>query len=292
MRTPGRGAAAGRPGGHAGWTSAAAWACRYFDREDTADPPSPGAFARAVADAVRGLDVRLILEPGRLIAANAGVLLSRVMRHPSPPRTAGRRFLVLDAGMNDLMRPTLYGAFHDIRPLADRRGRRRCETYDVVGPVCETGDTFARARILPELAEGDLVAFMTAGAYGAVMSNEYNSRPLVPEVLVRGVGLGGGPPPARTTRRCWPATPSRPGSEDQSWPSRFSWSAASRFSQPMKAWVPGDGVRSGARHHVVGEVDGGAAVGEGRDEPAGVQVGLGQGALGQRHAAAHRRPPR
>jgi diaminopimelate decarboxylase len=123
----------------------------------------------------------LIFEPGRAIAANAGVLVSKVLRVIVRPD--GRRFVVLDAGMNDLLRPAMYDAFHDIRPVAPRLGAKLA--HDVVGPVCETGDTFTRDRRLEPLEAGDLVAFMTAGAYGAAMASEYNSRPLVPEVLVR-----------------------------------------------------------------------------------------------------------
>jgi diaminopimelate decarboxylase len=110
------------------------------------------------------------------------VLVSRVVHVHERPE--GRRFLVLDAAMNDLIRPAMYDAYHDIRPVAPRDGEAR--TYDVVGPICETGDTFTRDRALPPLAGGDLVAFMTAGAYGAAMASEYNSRLLVPEVLVKG----------------------------------------------------------------------------------------------------------
>jgi diaminopimelate decarboxylase len=151
----------------------------YFN---SPDPPSPRALAALAARAVEGLDVEVNFEPGRVIAANAGVLLARVLHVHARPD--GRRFLVLDGAMNDLMRPALYDSFHDIRPLSPRPGAAL--DYDVVGPVCETGDTFARARSLPPLEGGDLVAFMTAGAYGAVMASEYNSRPLVPEVLVSG----------------------------------------------------------------------------------------------------------
>ena len=122
------------------------------------------------------------LKTGRLIAANAGVLGAEVILvHERPD---GRRFLVLDAAMNDLIRPAMYDAYHDIRPVAPRAGA--AGPYDVVGPICETGDTFTRDRELPPLEAGDLVAFMTAGAYGAAMSSEYNSRLLVPEVLVKG----------------------------------------------------------------------------------------------------------
>jgi len=110
------------------------------------------------------------------------VLLARATHIHARPE--GRRFLVLDAAMNDLVRPAMYDAFHEIRPVRPRSGDSA--TYDVVGPVCETGDTFARDRALPPLEAGDLIAFMTAGAYGAVMSSEYNSRPLAAEVLVKG----------------------------------------------------------------------------------------------------------
>jgi diaminopimelate decarboxylase len=151
----------------------------YFDQPD---PPTPADYAAMVAGAVRGLDIQLAFEPGRVIAANAGVLLARVIHVHERPE--GRRFAVLDAAMNDLIRPAMYEAYHDIRPVAPRAGPPLA--YDVVGPICETGDTFTRERLLPPLAAGDLVAFMTAGAYGASMSSEYNSRPLVAEVLVRG----------------------------------------------------------------------------------------------------------
>jgi diaminopimelate decarboxylase len=151
----------------------------YFDQPA---PPTPADYAAMVAQVVGGLDVRLAFEPGRAIAANAGVLLARVIHVHE--RAEGRRFLVLDAAMNDLIRPAMYDAYHDIRPVRPRPGAPLL--YDVVGPICETGDTFTRERSLPPLEAGDLVAFMTAGAYGAAMSSEYNSRPLVPEVLVRG----------------------------------------------------------------------------------------------------------
>jgi diaminopimelate decarboxylase len=153
----------------------------YFDQPD---PPSPQAYAAVVAEALGDLDIQLAFEPGRMIVANAGILLSRVIHVHERPE--GRRFLVLDAAMNDLVRPAMYEAFHDIRPVREPPAGAALETYDVVGPVCETGDTFARARLLPALASGDLVAFMSAGAYGAVMASEYNSRLLVPEVLVNG----------------------------------------------------------------------------------------------------------
>jgi len=153
----------------------------YFNQPE---PPGPDRYAAVLARVLDGLDISLSFEPGRVIAANAGVLLSRVTHVNIRPD--GRRFLVLDAAMNDLIRPAMYEAFHDIRPVRAPAADAALEPYDVVGPVCETGDTFARDRSLPPLAAGDLVAFMSAGAYGAVMASEYNSRPLVPEVLVHG----------------------------------------------------------------------------------------------------------
>lgn len=152
----------------------------YFNQKE---PPSPQDFADMVALTVGNLDVRYTFEPGRLIAANAGVLVSRVI-HVHERADSGQKFLVLDAAMNDLLRPALYDAYHDIRPVA-APDSDATEVYDVVGPVCETGDTFSRDRALPRQKAGDLVAFMTAGAYGAVMGSEYNTRPLAPEVLVR-----------------------------------------------------------------------------------------------------------
>ena len=151
----------------------------YFD---TPDPPSPSAFAAMAAEVVGNLGLDIAFEPGRVIAANAGILVSSVIHVNDRPD--GRRFIVLDAGMNDLVRPAMYDAFHDIRPVQHRPGV--LIDCDIVGPVCETGDTFARKRSIPPLQSGDLVAFMTAGAYGAVMSSEYNSRLLIPEVLVDG----------------------------------------------------------------------------------------------------------
>ncbi|HMP61819.1 MAG TPA: diaminopimelate decarboxylase [Phenylobacterium sp.] len=151
----------------------------YFNQPE---PPSPADYAQVVAQATQGLDVQLAFEPGRVIAANAGVLLAQVVHIHERPE--GRRLLVLGAAMNDLLRPAMYDAYHDIRAVRPREGQAR--PYDVVGPVCETGDPFARARDLPPFEASDLVAFMSAGAYGASMASEYNSRPLVPEVLVRG----------------------------------------------------------------------------------------------------------
>jgi diaminopimelate decarboxylase len=133
-----------------------------------------------VAHVTAGWGVRLLFEPGRLIAGNAGILLARVVTvKPGETRT----FVVLDAAMNDLIRPTLYGVYHGIRAARPRDGTM---VATIVGPVCETGDTFAEDRTLTPLEAGDLVALMTAGAYGATMASTYNSRPLVPEVLVDG----------------------------------------------------------------------------------------------------------
>lgn len=146
------------------------------------DLPSIEAYVTMAARVLDGLEVEAAFEPGRLLAANAGVLLSRVIQVNE--RGDGRRFLVLDAGMNDLMRPALYDAFHDLVPVRPRAGEPRL--YDLVGPICESTDIFARDRMLPPMQAGDLVAFMGAGAYGAVLASEYNSRPLVPEVLVDG----------------------------------------------------------------------------------------------------------
>jgi diaminopimelate decarboxylase len=151
----------------------------YFNQPE---PPGPQAYAAMVARVTEGLGVQLAFEPGRVIAANAGVLVAQVQHIHVRPE--GRRFVVLDAAMNDLVRPAMYDAYHDIRPLKLRAGE--LVAYDVVGPVCETGDTFTRDRVLPPLEAGDLIAFMSAGAYGSAMASEYNSRPLVPEVLVRG----------------------------------------------------------------------------------------------------------
>jgi len=151
----------------------------YFNQPE---PPAPADYAGMIARVMQGLDVQFAFEPGRMIAANAGVLVARVLHVNARPE--GRRFLVLDAAMNDLLRPAMYDAYHDIRPVKLRDGE--AVVYDVVGPVCETGDTFTRDRALPPLQAGDLIAFMTAGAYGAAMASEYNSRLLAPEVLVSG----------------------------------------------------------------------------------------------------------
>lgn len=141
------------------------------------------AYAALVRNTFHGLDVELGFEPGRLIVGNAGILVTRVLYlNPRPQKT----FVVVDAGMNDLVRPAMYDAFHDIWPVRQALPDTRRRAFDVVGPICETGDTFCAARELPEMMAGDLIAFMTAGAYGSAMASTYNSRLLVPEVMVRG----------------------------------------------------------------------------------------------------------
>jgi len=144
-------------------------------------PPLPDAYAEAVKRRTRGLGLKLVFEVGRLIAANAGILLTRVVYVKGGE---GRTFVVVDAGMNDLIRPTLYDAHHEIVPVEPRPGAP--VTVDVVGPVCESGDYLALSRPLPPVEAGDLLAVMTAGAYGAVQASTYNTRLLVPEVMVRG----------------------------------------------------------------------------------------------------------
>jgi diaminopimelate decarboxylase len=153
-------------------------------RRAHAAPPLPFDYGALIRRTVGHLGCEIEIEPGRLIAGNAGVLLSRVIYRKEGE---GRTFLILDAGMNDLLRPALYEAWHDIVPVAEPAAGAAAEPVDVVGPVCETGDTFATGRPLPPLGTGDLVAFRSAGAYGASMASEYNARPLVPEVLVSGV---------------------------------------------------------------------------------------------------------
>ena len=151
-------------------------------REDNAPPPDPAGYAAIVKSAAAELGCRLIFEPGRLIVGNAGILLTRVLyvKHGE-----AKTFIIVDAGMNDLLRPTLYDAHHDILPVRQAPAGAPRAIADVVGPVCESGDFLARDRALPIAQAGDLLAVMSAGAYGAVQSGTYNSRPLVPEVLVR-----------------------------------------------------------------------------------------------------------
>lgn len=153
-----------------------------YERSNTA-PPLPVEYGEVIRRTVGHLGCEVEIEPGRLISGNAGILVSSLiyLKHG-----AGRDFMILDAAMNDLVRPSMYDAHHDIIAVNEPRAGVEQSPYDIVGPVCETGDTFAKARDLPPLAPDDLVAFRSAGAYGAVMASEYNSRPLIPEVLVKG----------------------------------------------------------------------------------------------------------
>ena len=146
-------------------------------RSDEPDPPPPSAYAALVQEALGDLGLEVVLEPGRMIVGNAGVLVARVIFST---------FTIVDGAMNDLIRPTLYEAHHEIWPVAEAKRVLKPVVQDVVGPVCETGDYMALGRSLPPLASGDLIAVMTAGAYGAVMASTYNTRPLVPEVMVKG----------------------------------------------------------------------------------------------------------
>ncbi len=152
----------------------------YHAEKDS--PPHPDEYAAVVKAGLGDLGLKIILEPGRMIAGNAGILVTRVIYTKDG---ADRMFTITDAAMNDLLRPTLYEAHHEIWPVAEARANEPPRLQDVVGPVCETGDYLAIDRKLPPFAPGDLMAVMTAGAYGAVMSSTYNTRLLVPEVLVK-----------------------------------------------------------------------------------------------------------
>ena len=151
-------------------------------RDDNEPPPHPDAYAAMVKDATRSLGCTLIFEPGRVLVGNAGILVTRVLYLK---RGEAKTFVIVDAGMNDLIRPTLYEAHHEIRAVRQPSAEQRRITADVVGPVCESGDFLALDRNIAEPQPGDLLAVMTAGAYGAVQAGTYNTRPLVPEVLVR-----------------------------------------------------------------------------------------------------------
>ncbi|MGD1927054.1 MAG: diaminopimelate decarboxylase [Paracoccaceae bacterium] len=146
-------------------------------------PPLPFDYGQVIRETVGDLGCEIEIEPGRLIAGNAGILLASVIYRK---QGEDRDFLILDAAMNDLIRPAMYDAWHDIVPVVEPASGTRIGPVDVVGPVCESGDTFAKQRTLPHMAAGDLAVFRSAGAYGAVMSSEYNARPMVPEVLVKG----------------------------------------------------------------------------------------------------------
>jgi diaminopimelate decarboxylase len=150
-------------------------------RGDNDIPPHPDEYAAMVKRTLGHLGLKYMMEPGRMIVGNAGIMVSRVIY---VKENEGKTFVVQDAAMNDLIRPTLYDAYHEILAVEERRNETALEA-DVVGPVCETGDYFAKSRRLPKFEQGDLVAIMTAGAYGAVQSGTYNTRPLIPEVLVK-----------------------------------------------------------------------------------------------------------
>jgi diaminopimelate decarboxylase len=142
-------------------------------------PPHPVAYAKAIIGAAKGMDCTLIFEPGRVIVGNAGILVTKVLYTKT---NEGKNFVVVDAGMNDLIRPSLYNSYHEIQPVIKRKGKT--QQADMVGPICESGDYLAKERQLPEFERGELVAVMSAGAYGFTMSSNYNSRPRVAEVLV------------------------------------------------------------------------------------------------------------
>lgn len=146
-------------------------------------PPMPVEYGQMIKEELGHLGCEIEIEPGRLVAGNAGIMVSKVIY---VKEGEGRDFLILDGAMNDLIRPAMYEAYHDIIPVVEPTPGLEPKPYDIVGPVCESGDTFAKQRQMPPLGAGDLVAFRSAGAYGAVMSSEYNSRPLIPEVLVHG----------------------------------------------------------------------------------------------------------
>jgi diaminopimelate decarboxylase len=148
-----------------------------YDREV---PPHPSEYARAIIDASKGIDCTFIFEPGRVVVGNAGILVTRVLYTKG---NEGKRFIIVDAGMNDLIRPSLYGSYQQIQPVTRRK--REEITADIVGPICESGDFLAKGRQLPAMEQDELIAVMSAGAYGFSMSSNYNSRPRIAEVLVR-----------------------------------------------------------------------------------------------------------
>lgn len=153
----------------------------YGDNSKT--PPPPSEYGALVKNLTADMDVELIFEPGRMIAGNSGILLSEVLY---VKKGEDRDFLIIDAAMNDLIRPALYDAYHEIEPVMAPGSSANDATYDVVGPICESGDTFTKGREMPALKSGDLIVMHSAGAYGAAQSSQYNTRPLIPEVLVKG----------------------------------------------------------------------------------------------------------
>lgn len=153
-----------------------------YERSNEA-PPLPIEYGAVIRETVGDLGVEIEIEPGRLVAGNAGIMVTSVIYNKAGE---GRDFLIVDAAMNDLIRPAMYDSHHDIVPVIEPPVGIDPIEVDIVGPVCETGDTFAKHRMMPPVADGELVAFRSAGAYGAVMSSEYNTRPMIPEVLVKG----------------------------------------------------------------------------------------------------------
>ena len=153
----------------------------YGDNSIT--PPAPDKYGAMVKRLTADMDVEMIFEPGRMISGNAGILLSKVLYVKDGE---DRKFLIVDAAMNDLLRPALYDAYHEIEAVKAPGSNYEDVSYDVVGPICESGDTFTKSRDLPEMTAGDLLVMHSAGAYGASQSSQYNTRPLVPEVLVKG----------------------------------------------------------------------------------------------------------
>ena len=147
------------------------------------DTPTPTAeeFAKEMVPLLKKTGMKIVLEPGRFISGNSGILVSKVLYLKD---NGAKKFLIVDAGMNDLIRPALYNSYHNIVPVKKSSAKR--STMDIVGPICESGDFFAKDRKFPELKNGDLIAIMSAGAYGHVMSSNYNVRPRVPEILVKG----------------------------------------------------------------------------------------------------------
>ncbi len=152
-----------------------------YERSNEA-PPLPVEYGAVVRETLGDLGLEIEIEPGRLVAGNAGILVTSVIYNK---QGEGRDFLILDAAMNDLIRPAMYEAYHDIVPVNEAAAGAEQHPVDIVGPVCESGDTFAKQRRLPAIADGELVAFRSAGAYGAVMASEYNTRAMIPEVLVK-----------------------------------------------------------------------------------------------------------
>jgi len=149
-------------------------------------PPLPVEYGAMIKDSLGHLGCEIEIEPGRLIAGNAGIMVSEVIYVKDGE---DRQFMIVDAAMNDLIRPAMYEAHHDIIPVIEPKPGVEQTAYEIVGPICESGDTFAKSRVMPPVVAGDTIAFRSAGAYGAVMSSEYNSRPMIPEVLVKGTAF-------------------------------------------------------------------------------------------------------